>query len=145
MELRTSKFGSIVYHAHEVIHFETGIDGQGGSQPWLLLADAAHPHLFWLQSLEDAERAIPVVGMSQSGAGESLVCRAAAAPQDLGPRPALVVLNQLDVTPAGLAFQMDSPILIDPRSGRGARMPQGSAQTVQRARSEKVAPLRECA
>jgi hypothetical protein len=142
MELQTERFGQINYNRQDELEV-AGIEPRDSS--WLLLADKAHPHLYWLQSTTDTARALPVCSLAgMTGVGALRLRRSQGLPnwaQELS----VIALAEIRDEPAGCSLDLERPILIDPRTHRGFRLISDDDQAVQRALSDKVAPLRKCA
>ena len=65
MILITPRFGSVSFEPQEVVVFEHGLQGWKELRQWLLLADAAHERLLWLQSIRRPLVALPVISIRQ--------------------------------------------------------------------------------
>lgn len=145
MQMETRGFGWISYDHHEIIEIHD--IGSGASARWILLADKSHPHLYWLQSIGEPDRAIPMCSLTGLDDGSSLRLARSLTPTDWSGRPSLIVLAEILFTPTGDPSRLDlrRPILIDAQAHRGLHLARHEDQTLQRAPSEKVAPLRKCA
>ncbi len=61
MQIETTHFGAVQIEADDILLFPQGLIGYAQSRHWVLLADGQNPSLGWLQSISDADLAIPVV------------------------------------------------------------------------------------
>ena len=59
MHVQSSRFGALDVEDHQIIEFPSGLIGLGGSRYALVSTDDDSP-FHWLQSVEDAELAVPV-------------------------------------------------------------------------------------
>ena len=61
MKIQTSRFGSVDIQPDDILFFRNGILGFEDCQHWVILADAGNRSVAWLQSMQSAEIALPVV------------------------------------------------------------------------------------
>ena len=61
MQVKTSHFGTIEIDDSQILCFPTGLPGFDNCQQWFLLVEPENPDFGWLQSIADADVAIPVV------------------------------------------------------------------------------------
>lgn len=61
MKIHTSRFGSVDIQPDDILFFRNGLLGFEECQHWVILADAANPSVAWMQSMQTAEIALPVV------------------------------------------------------------------------------------
>lgn len=61
MKLDTSRFGTIEIQSDDILFFRFGMFGFEDQQHWVLLSDAKNSAVAWLQSLKQADLAMPVV------------------------------------------------------------------------------------
>ena len=61
MFVQTSRFGQIQSSQEEVIFFPQGLIGFESSRHWLIVPDPANSDVAWLQSLNEARVALPLV------------------------------------------------------------------------------------
>jgi hypothetical protein len=141
MELRTQRFGTIQVEPQDVIHWQSDND----LATWVLLADSAHPRLYWLQSTTQSSVAIPVCSVQPLATTTYHVASESLQNAGKTQHHAYLVLHEL--TSIDGTWQSDSSavVLIDPRSRTAQRASLRDTQTLQHEPSEKVAPLRECA
>jgi len=61
MLIHTSRFGALAIEPQDILHFQAGLPGLPACNEWVLLADASHDALGWLQSSSHPEIALAVV------------------------------------------------------------------------------------
>lgn len=61
MKIQTSRFGNVDIQPDDILFFRGGILGFEECQHWVILADAGNRSVAWLQSMQSAEIALPVV------------------------------------------------------------------------------------
>jgi flagellar assembly factor FliW len=61
MKIQTTRFGNVDIQPDDILFFRGGILGFEECQHWVILADAGNRSVAWLQSLQSAEVALPVV------------------------------------------------------------------------------------
>ncbi len=61
MKIHTTRFGSIEIEPDDILFFRNGLLGFEDCRHWVLLADAENTAVAWLQSMQNADVAMPVV------------------------------------------------------------------------------------
>ncbi len=61
MKIHTNRFGSIEIEPDDILFFRNGLVGFEDCRHWVLLADAENSSVAWLQSMQHADIAMPVV------------------------------------------------------------------------------------
>jgi flagellar assembly factor FliW len=62
MKIETTRFGTIEYtHEDHLIHFRDGMIGLSSLKKYILVESTASPLILWLQSIDDAGIAFPVI------------------------------------------------------------------------------------
>lgn len=61
MKIQTTRFDEIEIEPDDILFFRNGIFGFEQCRHWVLLADADNQAVAWLQSIQKAETALPVV------------------------------------------------------------------------------------
>lgn len=61
MKIHTTRFGAIEIEPDDILFFRNGLLGFEECRHWVLLADADNSAVAWLQSMQHAEIALPVV------------------------------------------------------------------------------------
>jgi hypothetical protein len=115
---------------------------------WLLLSDVHSPKLFWLQSLDEAELAVPVVSSLDTGIVEfrfvqEALEQLAELNDDEDTHP--VALLALQQTEQSVYLDQDRPILVNPTRRVGRQFACRPAESSQTAPSLESVPLRKVA
>lgn len=61
MKIHTTRFGSIEIEPNDILFFRNGLLGFEDCRHWVLLADSNNSAVAWLQSMQHADVAMPVV------------------------------------------------------------------------------------
>ena len=61
MKIHTSRFAAIEIESDDILFFRNGLLGFEDCRHWVLLADADNAAVAWLQSMQHADIAVPVV------------------------------------------------------------------------------------
>lgn len=61
MKIHTTRFGSIEIEPDDILFFRNGLLGFEDCRHWVLLADSENTAVAWLQSMQHADVAMPVV------------------------------------------------------------------------------------
>jgi len=61
MKIHTTRFGSIEIEPDDILFFRNGLLGFEDCRHWVLLADADNASVAWMQSMQHADIAMPVV------------------------------------------------------------------------------------
>ena len=61
MKIHTNRFGSIEIEPDDILFFRNGLVGFEDCRHWVLLADTDNSSVAWLQSMQHADIAMPVV------------------------------------------------------------------------------------
>ena len=61
MKINTSRFGTVDIQPDDILFFKKGLFGFEDCQHWVILGDAGNSAVAWLQSLQNADHALPVV------------------------------------------------------------------------------------
>ncbi len=146
MELLTPRFGPVTFDPQEVLVFEQGLLGWTELRQWLLLADAQHPVLLWLQSVRRPLVAQPVACLQPrlSSLKVRVSHRRSLELSETSPRP-WILLAPLRHAADQLSLDLTHPLLIDADRHRGLQLCDAGGQTLQCARPEQLVPLRQSA
>jgi hypothetical protein len=145
MTLATERFGTVTCESRDTIHFTHGLVEDSHDTQWVLLADQHHPLLYWLQSIMRLERAVPVAAIAaEFGAGRVQLCNSQNLP-DWVSRSPVIPLAPMIWEGDDVLIRLTRPIMINPLTREGVEVEASVGQTLQRAWSEKVSTLRECA
>lgn len=142
MELHTERFGTLHVEPHDLVALQSAT---GEVSSWVLLADAAHPRLYWLQSVSDGTNAIPVCSAEPLTQPQRVMAAASQLPAACKQSRAFLVLHEMCLIQGVWHRDPQGAIVIDPRSRSGCRAQLRNVQTLQHAPSAKVAPLRQSA
>lgn len=61
MNIHTTRFGKIEIEPEDILFFREGLIGFEGCRHWVLLADGQNNSVGWLQSMQKADVALPVI------------------------------------------------------------------------------------
>lgn len=61
MQIKTTRFGSVKIDQTDILLFPHGLLGFENHRHWVLLQDEDHDAIGWLQNIQDADLALPVV------------------------------------------------------------------------------------
>lgn len=61
MKLDTTRFGTVEIQADDILFFRYGLFGFEEQQQWVLLSDTNNAAVAWLQSMQRADLAMPVI------------------------------------------------------------------------------------
>lgn len=132
MEVVSSRFGPLAIDADDVIQFPAGMLGLACCRDWVLLADAHHDALGWLQSTTRPEVALAVVSPRRYVPSYQIrVPRSELAPLALAdPRQAkvLVVAGRND---RGLTLNLKAPLVLNLERRLGRQVVVSSDYSVQ--------------
>ncbi|MFO0916568.1 MAG: flagellar assembly protein FliW [Pirellulales bacterium] len=146
MQIETRKFGWLAFTLEDVLVIPDGLLDYPAQRRWLLLGDACHEALYWLQSLDEAELAIPVVDCRNAGVhGYDGVSAGSWAELQDETDPPPVALVRLQVGSGQLDTRDDRPILINPIRRVGRQVEGRPLQVSQAAPPEQLVPLRKAA
>ena len=142
MEIESPKLGVIPFALEEVLILPSGLLDYPERRRWLLLSDACHGELYWLQSLDDPQLALSVVGAECCG-----VDCYGGVPSDWwhelmsdgGDGP--VALVRVEPGPQGLVVDVDRPILIHVQRRVGWHFSRSTGHVSQSAQPEQIVPL----
>lgn len=121
MQLETSRFGAVEIEVEDILHFPSGLIGFEDQQHWVLIADDQNQSLGWLQSLKQAEIALPVVSPRRFAADYQVrVVRSQIEPLELAQFEQAFVLNVVNRQHDQFTVNLKAPVIInlDRRLGR---------------------------
>ncbi len=114
MQINTTRFGRLHVANEDVIRFPAGLPGLADCTSWVLLADAHHEALGWLQSTQHAHVALAVVTPGQFVTGYELrVGRAELGSELCDRRDELHVLVVVGKNDRGITLNLKAPLVID--------------------------------
>lgn len=119
----TARFGAIDAAPEDVFRFPRGLVGFEHLDRWLLLAERDSSTLGWLQSIDAAEVALPVVDPHRFHAQFSVtVSRTDLSDLDLPADRSAVVLAIVTKDARGLGMNLQAPLLLNLATRRGAQI-----------------------
>ncbi len=121
MLLETSRFGPVQIEVEDILHFPHGLIGFEQEQHWVLLGDAENESLGWLQSLKDADIALPVISPRRfAGDYQVRIVRSQIDLLELDPNDQAFVLNVINRRDGQFTVNLQAPVIInlDRRLGR---------------------------
>ena len=114
MRITTTRFGSVEVEADDVVRFPEGLLGLADCRDWVFLADTQNDALAWMQSLDQAEIALAVVGPRRFVPGYRVrVARRELQPlklDDVGAAQVLVVVGRTD---RSVTLNLRAPLVIN--------------------------------
>jgi flagellar assembly factor FliW len=123
MDLNTSRFGPLRVESEDLLQFPAGLLGMEDCRQWVLLGDAQHPAVAWLQSVERPKVALALVSPRRFVPEYRMrVARAELAPlesDDLSGVQLLVVVGRSD---RGITLNLKAPLLIHPGRRLGCQV-----------------------
>ena len=121
MLLESSRFGPVQVEVEDILHFPNGLIGFEQQQHWVLLGDAENESLGWLQSVQDAAVALPVISPRRlAGDYQVRVAKSQIEPLELGTDDQAFVLNVINRRNDEFTVNLRAPVIInlDRRLGR---------------------------
>ncbi len=146
MQINTTRFGSVEVADEDVIRFPAGLPGLNDCTSWVLLADAYHEALGWLQSTQQDDVALAVVTPGRFVAGYELRVGRAELGSELAARQdELHVLVIVGKNQRGITLNLKAPLVIDLAKRVGRQVVASSELPVQYELSKAESPLRGAA
>jgi len=146
MQINTTRFGSVEVADEDVIRFPAGLPGLNDCTSWVLLADAHHEALGWLQCTQHEDVALAVVTPGQFVAGYELrVGRAELGSELSQRRDELHVLVIVGKNQRGITLNLKAPLVIDLAARVGRQVVASSELPVQYEVASTLSPLRRAA
>lgn len=146
MQINTTRFGSVEVADEDVIRFPAGLPGLNDCTSWVLLADAHHEALGWLQSTQHDDVALAVVTPGQFVAGYELRVGRAELGSELSERQhELHVLVIVGKNQRGITLNLKAPLVIDLAKRVGRQVVASSELPVQYELASMESPLRRAA
>ena len=146
MQINTTRFGSVEVADEDVIRFPAGLPGLNDCTSWVLLANAHHEALGWLQSTQQDDVALAVVTPGQFVAGYELRVGRAELGSELSARQdELHVLVIVGKNQRGITLNLKAPLVIDLAKRVGRQIVASSELPVQYELASAESPLRRAA
>lgn len=132
MQINTTRFGSLEVADEDVIRFPAGLPGLNDCTTWVLLADAHHEALGWLQSAQQEDVALAVVTPGTFVSGYELrIGRTELGCELSQRRDDLHVLVIVGKNERGITLNLKAPLVIDLAARLGRQVVASSDLPVQ--------------
>ena len=146
MELTTTRFGVIQRSDEDVLRFPCGLFGFEQEQDWILLADASHGGLFWLQNIHRPDVSLAVVDPREVVDDYQLcISRFQLSSLEIGSNQPVVVLSVVSHHTDQVCLNLRNPIVINPENRLGRQVVARDDRPLQFELPDKSATLRKAA
>jgi flagellar assembly factor FliW len=146
MLINTTRFGQLEVADEDVIRFPAGLPGLKDCTSFVLLADAHHEALGWLQSTQHDEVALAVVTPGTFVPGYELRVGRAELGSELSARQdELHVLVIIGKNERGITLNLKAPLVIDLAARVGRQVVANSELPVQYELASIASPVRRAA
>lgn len=146
MQINTTRFGQLEVADEDAIRFPAGLPGLNDCTSWVLLADAHHEALGWLQSTQQEDVALAVVTPGTFVPGYELRVGRAELGSELCQRESeLHVLVIVGKNERGITLNLKAPLVIDLAARVGRQVVASSELPVQYELTSMERPLRRAA
>ncbi len=146
MQINTSRFGPIEIEPEDILLFSHGLFAFENHRHWVLLSDGHNDGVAWLQSLGDAEVALPMVSPRKFIPGYQVrILRSQLTPLELAALDQAFVLNVLSQDAGQLTVNLKAPVLINLDRRIGRQIVTIDEQPLQLALPALTLPLRKSA
>ncbi|MCA9214627.1 MAG: flagellar assembly protein FliW [Planctomycetales bacterium] len=142
MQLVTLRFGKVEFQPAELLVFEAGMPDYPKDRQWLLLADAKHENLYWLQSISNSDVAFPVVELSDT---EFTADQEMTTSLKLDAESEVLLLAPVRIEGAVLTIDSHLPIIVNAKSGKCRQLRYDQHQADQRTMALMSERLRQSA
>ena len=114
MLVRTSRFGQIQTSHEEVIIFPQGLIGFESTRHWVIVPDPSNPDVAWLQSLNEANVALPLVSPRKFAPDFRLqVSKRDLVPLSIRSSDRIYILTVVSKSGKTLTVNLRSPIVVN--------------------------------
>lgn len=114
MLVQTSRFGQIQTSQEEVIVFPQGLIGFEATRHWVIVPDPANSDVAWLQSLNEANVALPLISPRKFATNFKLqVSKRDLAPLAIRNSDRIFILSVVSKSGKTLTMNLRSPIVIN--------------------------------
>jgi flagellar assembly factor FliW len=146
MKIDTTRFGFLEIEPDDLLHFPAGLLGLEECRHWVLLADAEHSALGWMQSTLRPEIAFAVVCPRRFVPDYQVrISRGELAPLNLSEVCDAQVLSILGKNEHGLTLNLKAPLVINLQRRLGRQVITNGDQPIQYPLVSDSAPLRKTA
>jgi flagellar assembly factor FliW len=146
MQVHTTRFGTVEIQPEDILLFSRGLIGFETHCHWVLLADARHSGVAWLQSLADPAVALAMVSPRRYVPGyRVLIQRDQLTPLELAVLDEAFVLVPLGRNETGLTLNLRAPLIVNLTRRIGRQVVTGDEQPLQLTLPKIPLPLRKIA
>jgi flagellar assembly factor FliW len=146
MEIRTTRFGAVAIEPDDVISFPSGLWGLEDCVRWVLLADAEHDALGWLQSVTRPEIALAVVSPRRFVPDYQVrIARGELGPLGTDSQQETYVLVIVNKNEESITLNLKAPLVINLHERQGRQVVAGGDQPLQYALCREPAPRKKIA
>ena len=146
MQIQTSRFGPVEIEPEDILLFSRGLFAFENHHHWVLLADGYNESVAWLQSLTDAEVALPLVSPRRFLPGYRVaIARGQLTPLEMAALDQAFVFNVLNRHGDVLTINLKAPLIINLDRRIGRQVVTSDEQPLQFALPTTVARLRKSA
>lgn len=146
MQISTTRFGSVRIEADDILLFPNGLVGFEHARHWVLLADGENDWVGWLQSISQAELAMPVVSPRRFVPDYQVrVSRRDIAPLELDELAKAYVLSLVSRDENQLTMNLKAPLIINLEHHLGRQVVTNDEQPLQLDLSPVAQPYRKIA
>jgi flagellar assembly factor FliW len=146
MHIDTSRFGPVEILPEDILLFSKGLIGFEHHRHWVLLADEGSESVAWLQSLSDAEVALPMVSPRRFVPSYRVhITVSQLSPLELAALDRAFVLVVLSRNEQSLTIDLRAPIVLNLDRRIGRQLVTSTEEPIQMSVSGETAVLRKSA
>ena len=146
MQIDTTRFGPLEIMPEDILLFSRGVIGFEQHRHWVLLADENSDSVAWLQSLNDAEVALPMVSPRRFVPSYRVhITGSQLTPLELAVLDRAFVLVVLSRSERSLTIDLRAPIVLNLERRIGRQLVTSTEEQIQMAITEESAVLRKSA
>lgn len=132
MQVETTRFGTMEIRADDILLFPQGLYAFERMRHWVLLSDATNPTVGWLQSVTQADVALPVVSPRRFVSNYQVrVNRSQLAPLELTTPDEAFVLAVVSRNDGRLTLNLKAPLIINLNRRLGRQVVTNDEQPLQ--------------
>ena len=146
MQVDTTRFGPVAIAPEDILLFSRGVIGFEEHRHWVLLADESSDSVAWLQSLTDAEVALPMVSPRRFAPNYRVhITGSQLTPLELAVLDRAFVLVVLSQNEHSLTINLRAPIVLNLDRRIGRQLVTGAEEQIQMAITGESEVLRKSA
>ena len=146
MQIDTTRFGPLEILPEDILLFSRGVIGFEQHRHWVLLADESSDSVAWLQSLNDAEVALPMVSPRRFAPSYRVhITTSQLTPLEVAVLDRAFVLVVLSQSERSLTINLRAPIVLNLDRRIGRQLVTTTEEQIQMAIAEESAALRKSA